>query len=385
MTQADLSSTRRIVDAPAAAGARLADIDTPALLVDLDAFEHNLARVHTRIAAAGLRVRPHAKAHKTPAIARRQLAAGAHGICCQKTSEAEAFADAGVDDILVTNQIVGEAKVRRAARLARRIRLAVCADDPVPVAQLAAAARAEGSTVEVLLEVDIGHGRCGVVSDAQALAVARAIVAAGPQLRFGGIHAFRGTAQHLRDPAERAAAVAAATVQLRRTIALLAAEGITCATVTGGGTGTYPFESDSGVYTEVQPGSYVLLDTDYAANRPEPGAVALRQALFGWCSVVSVRPGQAVLDGGLKAFAVDQGLPAIDRPGWSIQSLSDEHAVAVVDSDAAVAAAPLVVGDKVRLVPGHCDPTVNLHDWLVAVRGGRVAEVWPVAARGRLL
>lgn len=376
-----LASFARRVDQPAQFGTLIIDVDTPALLVDLDALESNLAVVHGRIQGAGLRVRPHAKAHKTPAIALRQLAAGAPGICCQKLSEAEVFAAAGVPDILVTNQVVGPAKARRAARLATATHLAVCADHPMPVAQLAEAAREAGSTVGVLVEVDIGHGRCGVTTPEQALAVVQAIRAGGPHLVFGGIHAFRGTAQHMRDPAQRADAVAAAVATLRLHIAALEGAGFACATITGGGTGTYPFESDSRLYTEVQPGSYVLLDADYAANRPEAGAAPLRQALYGWCTVVSARPGQAVLDGGLKAFSVDQGLPAIDHPGWTTKSLSDEHAVVV----AAEGAAPLQVGDKVRLVPGHCDPTVNLHDWLLAVRGGRVEEVWSVAARGHLL
>ncbi len=375
------AAARTIVDAPAATGTTLADIDTPALLVDLDALEANIATVHARILGAGLAVRAHGKAHKTPAIALRQIAAGARGLCCQKVSEAEVFAAAGVADILVTNQVVGMAKARRAARLAGRTRLAVCADHPLPVAQLAEAAREAGTTVGVLVEVDVGHGRCGVTTVAQALAVAEAVRAGGPQLVFGGIHAYRGSAQHLRDPEARAAAVAASVATVRQYRAALDSAGFACATITGGGTGTYPLESDSGLYTEVQPGSYVLFDADYAANRPAPGMAPLRQALHGWCTVISVRPGQAVLDGGLKAFAVDSGLPAIVHPGWTTKGLSDEHTVVV----AGEGAAPLAVGDKVRLVPGHCDPTVNLHDWLLAVRGGRVEEVWPVAARGHLL
>jgi D-serine deaminase-like pyridoxal phosphate-dependent protein len=374
------SSVKAIVDAPGAIGSAIQEVDTPALLVDLDALDFNLETVHARIRQAGLEVRPHAKAHKSPAIALRQIASGAHGICCQKLSEAQVFAAAGVQDILVTNQVVGLLKTRRAACLSKSTRLAVCADHPLPVTQLAAAARAADTVIGVLVEVDIGHGRCGVTSPEEALAVANAVRDSTPHLEFRGIHAFRGSAQHMRDPDSRANAVTAAVSLLRQHVALLEQSGFDCATITGGGTGTYPFESDSGLYTEVQPGSYILLDSDYAANRTELGGRALRQALYGWCSVISTRPGQAVLDGGLKAFSVDQGLPAIDRKGWTTKSLSDEHAIVVSTPGAAL----LEVGDKVRMIPSHCDPTVNLHDWLIAVRSERVQEVWPIAARGHL-
>ncbi|MEF7613233.1 DSD1 family PLP-dependent enzyme [Aquincola sp. MAHUQ-54] len=367
--------------APATPGAALADVDTPALLIDLDAFEANLAQVHAQAHAAGVRVRPHAKAHKSPDIARRQLAAGAQGICCQKLGEAEVFAGAGIDDILVTNEIVGTSKARRAAQLASRIRLALCVDHALQVRQLGEAAQAEDSRLNVLIEVDVGQGRCGVESPEQALALARDIASFAPALRFAGLHAYHGGAQHLRTPAERAAAIAAACQRTRAVVALLAAHGIACETVTGAGTGTYGLEAASGLYTEVQPGSYVLMDTDYAANQPEPHWPVLRHALSGWCSVISRRASHAVLDGGLKAFATDHGLPRVLLEGWRVDGLSDEHTVIVPTT---AGAAPLAVGDKLRLLPGHCDPTVNLHDWLVALRGEQVEAVWPVAARGAL-
>lgn len=367
--------------APAAPGTSLADVDTPALLIDLDAFEANLAQVHAHAHAAGVRVRPHAKAHKSPDIARRQLAAGAQGICCQKLGEAEVFADAGIDDILVTNELVGTSKAQRAAQLAARIRLALCVDHPLQMRQLGEAAQAQGSRIDVLIEVDVGQGRCGVESPAQALALAKEIAQFAPALRFAGLHAYHGGAQHLRKPAERAAAIAAACDRTRAVVALLSAHGFECPTITGAGTGTYALEAASGLYTEVQPGSYVLMDTDYAANQPDARWPALRHALFGWCSVISRRASHAVLDGGLKAFATDHGLPRVLLDGWQVDGLSDEHTVIVPGADAA----PLAVGDKVRLLPGHCDPTVNLHDWLVALRGERVEALWHVTARGALL
>lgn len=366
--------------APAQIGARLEEVDTPALLIDLDALASNVAQLHAYAHAAGVRVRPHAKAHKSPDIARLQLAAGAQGICCQKLGEAEVFADAGIDDILVTNELVGRAKAERAARLAARIRLGVCVDHPLQVRQLGEAARAGGSRIDVLIEVDVGQGRCGVESPEQALALAQEIAAFAPALRLAGLHVYHGSAQHLRTPAERASAIADACERTRAVLALLTAQGFECPTITGAGTGSYGLEAASGLYTELQPGSYVLMDTDYAANQPDPAWPAMRHALFGWCSVISRRASHAVLDGGLKAFATDHGLPRVLLEGWQVESLSDEHTVIVPGAKAR----PLTVGDKVRLLPGHCDPTVNLHDWLVALRSDRVEELWPVAARGAL-
>ncbi|WP_076592743.1 DSD1 family PLP-dependent enzyme [Herminiimonas arsenitoxidans] len=382
MSHNDLSSTftSNIQAAPAATGDLLDSVDTPALLVDLDAFEDNLARVHTRILQAGLQVRPHGKAHKSPAIAHKQIEAGAHGICCQKVSEAEVFVDAGIQDVLITNQIVGMRKVDRLAALAGRAHIGVCVDHPIQVEQLGDAVVKEGTHIDVLVEVDIGHGRCGVANAFEAIDLARTIQQYHPHLRFVGIHAFRGSAQHMRQPQERAAAVTSAVEKVRGIVQELEAAGFACTTITGGGTGTYMHEASSTLYTEVQPGSYVLMDTDYAANKLEEGSTPLQHALFGLCTVISVQAGHAVLDGGLKAFAVDQGLPRIQLAGWSVKTLSDEHTVIIPDDTAT----PLHVGDKVRLIPSHCDPTVNLHDWLIAFRGKTVEHAWPVSARGAL-
>jgi D-serine deaminase-like pyridoxal phosphate-dependent protein len=366
--------------APAKVGMPVAAVDTPALLVDLDALEFNLACVHDRVRADGIAVRPHAKAHKSVDLARRQMAAGASGICCQKASEAEVFVRAGFNDVLITNQVIGQHKCARVARLATMARIGLCVDHLEQVRQIGDAARAAGALVEVLVEVDIGHGRCGVADAAEALTLARAIKSYDGNLLFVGIHAFRGSAQHMRAPEQRAEAVSAAVLKLSAIVAVLEGEGFRCTTITGGGTGTYVLEAGSRLYTEVQPGSYVLMDTDYAANREAAGMPPLRHALQALCSVISVHSGHAVLDGGLKAFAVDQGLPRMLHAGWSVKSISDEHCVVLRESGAAA----LEVGDKVRLLPSHCDPTVNLHDWLIAVRGGVVEEVWPVSARGAL-
>jgi len=363
---------------PARPGGTLADVDTPALLIDLDAFEANLSAVHRFVAGRGARIRPHGKAHKCSAIGRRQIAAGAVGLCCQKVGEAEAFVQAGIGDVLVSNVIVGESKARRLARLARRARIGVCVDGELQVAQLAAAARDEGVMLEVLIEIDVGGARCGVADAQEALALAALIASHRPALALRGLQAYHGPAQHLRSATERAVAIGRAAARAAQVAAALRTAGHEVREICGGGTGTYPYEIGSGVYTELQAGSYVLMDAAYGANQPDPDAPALAQALALWCTVITVRAGHAVLDGGLKAVSVDSGLPRVAEPHWEVRSLSDEHTVIVPGPQAR----RLRVGEKIGLIPGHCDPTVNLHDWLVAVRGGRVEEVWSVDARG---
>lgn len=365
---------------PAVPGMPIAQVDTPALILDLDALEFNMKKVHERLHAAGLRVRPHGKAHKSADIARLQLASGAVGMCCQKISEAEAFVAGGVADVLVTNQLVGASKTRRAAQLARRCALSVCVDHQVQIDQLADAAREAGSRIGVLVEVDIGHGRCGVSSADAVVELAKLITRHAPQLSFGGLHAFRGSAQHLRRHEERAAAVDQAVAKLRGVVEALSQEGLECPTVTGGGTGTYALEAASGLYTEVQPGSYVLMDADYAENIQGERDDVLRHALFVMCSVISAQGRHAVLDGGLKAFAMDRGTPRVVDCDWTVRSVSDEHTVVEPQESRQLPR----IGEKFRLIPGHCDPTVNLHDWIVAFRGAHVSNVWPVTARGAI-
>ncbi len=365
---------------PAVPGMPVAEVDTPALILDLDALEFNMNQVHERLHAAGLRVRPHGKAHKSADIARMQIASGAIGICCQKISEAEAFVAGGVTDVLVTNQLVGASKTKRAAQLARRCALSVCVDHQVQLDQLAEATREAASRIGVLVEVDIGHGRCGVSSADAVVRLATLIARHSPQLSFAGLHAFRGSAQHLRTYAERVAAVDQAVAKLRGVVQSLNREGLECPVITGGGTGTYALEAASGLYTEVQPGSYVLMDADYAENIRGEHEDVLRHALFVMCSVISVQNRHAVLDGGLKSFAMDRGAPKPVECDWAVRSVSDEHTVIEPGESRQMPR----IGEKVRLIPGHCDPTVNLHDWIVAFRGSSVRHVWPVTARGAM-
>src|SRR5882672_6846480 len=281
----DMSNNR----APARAGDLIDDIDTPALLVDLDRFEGNLARLMAAVQLLHVRVRAHAKSHKCVAIARRQIAAGVAGLCVQKTSEAEVFVAAGIDDVLVTNEVVAPAKLRRLAQLARaypRARVGVCVDDFAVVPTLAQACRAEEARLDVYVELDVGQNRCGVATADEAVALARAI-AADSRLRFMGLHAYHGSAQHRRATAERRAAIDGAARVARQAHSAVLAAGVSCERITGGGSGTFLYEAASGVYNEVQPGSFVLMDADYARNEQDAAAPHFAHTLFVLASVIS--------------------------------------------------------------------------------------------------
>ena len=366
---------------PARPGMREDEVDTPALLIDLDAFEANLDAMAGLLASTGVKLRAHAKTHKSPVIAQLQMARGAVGQCVQKVAEAEALAWGGVPDILVSNEVVGAAKLARLAALARITRIAVCADDASQVLAIESAAADAGARLVVLVEIDVGAGRCGVAPGPDAVALAR-MIADSRHLIFGGLQAYQGSAQHKRTPAERQALITAAVEGTRRTVEQLRQQGLECPIVGGGGTGTFALEAGSGVYTEIQAGSYVFMDADYARNLDATGApvATFRHALFVLSTVMSApRAGMAVLDAGLKALAVDSGLPLVwRRPEITYASASDEHGKLTFAADAV---APKL-GEKLRLVPGHCDPTVDRYDWYVGIRGSRVECLWPIAAKG---
>lgn len=363
---------------PAAPGTPVEEVDTPALLLDLDAFEHNLDAMAAALAPTGVKLRAHAKTHKSPVIARLQMARGAVGQCVQKVGEAEVLAWGGVDDILVSNEVVGAPKLARLTSLAGIARIALCADHPDHVTAAEQAAEAAGIRLKVLVEIDVGAGRCGVAPGPEAVALAQRI-AASPHLIFGGLQAYHGSAQHRRTPAERRAAIADAGDHVRRTLEQLRQQGLDCPVVGGAGTGTFPLEAASGLFTEIQAGSYIFMDADYARNEDAP---PFRQSLFVLATVMSApRPGLVVLDAGHKAIPTDSGPPLVHgRPDLRPHGLSDEHCKVEV-APGAEAPRP---GEKLWLVPGHCDPTVDRYDWYVGVRGGRVECLWPVAARGAM-
>ena len=368
---------------PAAPGMSEDEIDTPALLLDLDAFEDNLARMAARLAEAGVKLRAHAKTHKSAVIAHRQIACGAVGQCVQKVGEAEALAWGGVPDILVSNEVVGAGKLARLAALAGICEIAVCVDHEQQIAALEEAAVSAGRRLRALVEIDVGQGRCGVPAGPPAVALARRI-AGSRHLVFGGLQAYHGRAQHLRAYEEREAAIRGAADAARRTVEQLRQAGLDCPIVGGGGTGTFAFEADSGIYTEIQAGSYCFMDGDYALNRDLGGGPVstFRQSLFVLATVMSqAAPGVAVLDAGHKAYGVDSGLPQVwGRPDLRFVGASDEHGTLRFGPETG---APKV-GEKLRLVPGHCDPTVDRYDWYVGLRRGRVECLWPIAARGAM-
>jgi 3-hydroxy-D-aspartate aldolase len=371
-------------DVPAKPGMNEGEIQTPCLILDLDALERNVKKMGDYAREHGMRHRVHGKMHKSVDVAKLQEElGGAVGVCCQKVSEAEVFARGGIRDVLVSNQVRDPAKIDRLARIPKLgARAIVCVDDEANVADLSAAAEKHGTTIECLVEIDCGAGRCGVTETADVVRIAKAIDAA-PGLRFAGLQAYQGAMQHLDSYEDRRAKIEVAVAMVKDAVDALKAEGLECDIVGGGGTGSYYFESNSGVYNELQCGSYAFMDADYGrihdkdGNRIDQGE--WENALFILTSVMShAKPGKAIVDAGLKAQSVDSGLPFIyGRDDVKYVKCSDEHGV-VEDVDGV-----LKINEKLRLVPGHCDPTCNVHDWYVGVRGGKVETVWPVSARGK--
>ena len=371
-------------DVPALPGMTEAEIQTPCLIVDLDALERNVEKMGRLAQEMGVRHRSHGKMHKSVDVQKLQEElGGACGVCCQKVSEAEVFARGGIKDVLVSNQVTDPAKIDRLARLPKLgARTLVCVDDPANVADLSAAAQRHGTDIECLVEIDCGAGRCGVTTSAQVVEIAKAIEAA-PGLKFAGLQAYQGAMQHLDDYEDRREKIDVAVAMVREAVEALKAEGLECDIVGGGGTGSYYFEGSSGVYNELQCGSYAFMDADYGRIRDKEGRRIdegeWENALFILTTVMShAKPDKAVVDAGLKAQSVDSGLPRVfGRDDVEYVKCSDEHGV-VLDP-----AGRLKVNDKLRLVPGHCDPTCNVHDWYVGLRGGKVETLWPVSARGK--
>ena len=366
---------------PAQIGAPIDEIDTPALIVDLDAFEHNLEKMATFARDAGVRLRPHAKTHKCPTIARKQILAGAVGQCCQKVGEAEALVRGGVRDVLVSNEVVGMGKLRRLASLATDATIGLCFDAPEQVVEASRAATEFGVEFGALIEIEVGMQRCGVATPEAAAKLALQIANA-PGLKFRGLQAYHGTAQHMATLAARQQAIACAADAVRGTVDRLQASGLPCELICGAGTGTFRMEGGSGLWNELQVGSYVFMDTEYARIGGDDGQRyrEFRHSLFVLATVMSAPTAdRAIVDAGLKSYSAEKGLPWIHgRDDLEVVGVSDEHGKIRIPAGAA----PLRLGDKVMLIPGHCDPTVNLHDWYVAVRGGRVESLWPISARG---
>ena len=371
-------------DIPAKVGMDEADIQTPCLVLDLDALERNIVKMGNFAKEMGVRHRVHGKMHKSVDVALLQERLGdSVGVCCQKVSEAEVFARGGIKDVLVSNQVRQPEKIDRLARLPKLgARTICCVDDVANIADLSAAAVKHGTEIECLVEIDCGAGRCGVTTTPEVVAIATAIDKADG-LKFAGLQAYQGAMQHLDSYDDRKAKIDIAVDMVRDAVAGLKEVGLECDIIGGGGTGSYYFEGNSGVFNELQCGSYAFMDADYGrildadGNRIDQGE--WENALFILTSVMShAKADKAIVDAGLKAQSVDSGLPVVfGRDDVEYIKCSDEHGV-IMDPNGV-----LKINEKLKLVPGHCDPTCNVHDWYVGVRNGKVEVVWPVSARGK--
>ena len=360
-------------------GQTAGQIDTPALVVDLGAMERNLAAMAQFARQHRMRWRPHAKMHKSAALALRQVQAGAVGVCVQKTAEAEAMVAGGVNDVYISNEVIAPAKLARVAALAKVLAerqglLSIAVDSIEGVRRLAQAMADAGTRIDVYVEIDVGQGRCGVAPGEPALVLAQEIVR-HRQLHFAGLQAYHGRAQHLRTAAERRDAILQAVDAARNTRRRIEAAGIPVGLVTGAGTGSFALETASGVYGELQTGSFLFMDADYAANQascdpsdPQQKAPRFEHALFVKSQVISTCATHAVCDAGHKSHAVDSGLPRVHGLELDYTNGGDEHGILRARANTTT---PLPrLGDTVWLIPGHCDPTVNLHDHLIGVRPG---------------
>jgi D-serine deaminase-like pyridoxal phosphate-dependent protein len=351
----------------------LSEITTPALIVDVAALDRNIARMAAFFAAGPCRLRPHFKAHKTPEIARRQLAAGScTGMTCATVGEAEIAADI-CEDVLIANEVVSAAKCVRVAALARRIRVTASIDSLVGLEALSRAARDAGVDVGVLVDLDVGQGRCGVQPGEAALILARqAAQSAGITLR--GVMGYEGHLQPVRDRVDREVRARSSLQALVKAAAALRESDLPCEVVSAGGTGTYDISGRIDGITEIQAGSYALMDTDYMGV-----GVPFEPACWVLGTVVS-RPARnrCVADCGHKSMTKDHGLPSVrGMENATVTSLNDEHATIALPPESTVK-----VGDRIEVYPSHVDPTINLHDAFYAIDGERVIGVWPIAARG---
>ncbi len=372
-------------------GQAVQELATPCLVVDLDAMNRNVQRMAAFCKRHNVRLRPHAKTHKSADIGRVQMQAGAVGVCVQKASEAEALIDLGASHVLISNEVIAPMKLMRVANLAQRVagrggQLGIVVDSLHGIEALAKAMQLVSTRIDVYVEIDVGQGRCGVPPGAAAVPLARAIELHA-SMRFAGLQAYNGKLQHIRSMAERRAAVAEVAQQIQRTRDALTEAGIEVPLVTGGGSGAFAAEVATGQYGEIQAGSYVFLDAEYADNERDPSQPDFEHSLFVLTQVTSAGPDRAVCDAGHKSHAIDAGLPTVHtlpgQPALTFANGGDEHGVLrIADGSGTLPR----IGDLLWLIPGHCDPTVNLHNQLYGIRGGlengQLERVIRVDARG---
>ena len=348
----------------------ISQIETPALVVDLDILESNHKKMLQILEPLNMALRPHYKSHKCTALARLQVQNGAKGICCAKLSEAEDLILCGIEDVLIANQVTDPQKIARLAQLAACCHLSVCVDSLENIRQLDAACTAWGSTLHCLVEYDVGMKRCGVSTEEEVLTLSKAIMEA-EHLSFMGIQAYAGNLAHEYDHEKRQEESLLVEEKVGKLLAFLRMEGIWAPEVSGCSTGTVEMRPKPTVYTEAQAGSYLFMDAAY--NRVGAG---FGNSLFMLTSVISASDDRVVCDAGVKSLGTDQGNPVFELFPEAQVEMSEEHC-------AAYCAHACKVGDKLRLIPGHCCTTVNLHDWLYLIRGGKVVDRIPVTSRGK--
>ena len=351
-------------------------LETPIAVIDAQPFQRNLERMAQFAERSGIRLRPHAKSHKCSEIARRQLALVAVDVCCQALGEAVAMVKGGVEDVLITNMVVTPGKLAQIAELARQASIGLCFDDEEQVRRAGEVFAARGAQVDAYIEIEAGGERCGVESPEEAVTLARTI-AQHPSLRFMGLQVYHGKAQHMRSIAERRDAARDAGGKALAVKVALAGAGFSCERITGAGTGSFAADALVGVLNEWQCGSYAFMDRDYGENDADDPQ--FEHSLFIAATVISLRDSFVVIDAGLKALAFDSGLPLVaGRPDLSYFGPNDEHG----RIDVSKARTPLKIGDQVHLIPGHCDPTLALHDEIAFMRQGQIEAMWKVDGRG---
>lgn len=352
-------------------------LDTPALLLDLDAFEHNADTMATHIMARGLNWRPHAKAFKSPTIAHRLRAMGATGVTVAKVSEAEIMAGAGIEDLLIAHMVVGPAKAARLAALQRIANVRATVDSPLQLPALSEAARNADVSIGLLIDVNLGMDRTGVETPEAAVALAKAIFAA-PGIRLDGLMGYEGHTLLIPDPDAKREAIRQAIGRLREAVKAVKAAGFSCPIVSAGGTGSYQFTADEPGLTELQAGGGVFSCRYYTELCQVAGH---RPALTVLATVVSrPAPDRVILDIGQKSISGYRASPVLpDFPRSAVETLSAEHTTVSIPADTALA-----IGDRVQVIPGYSDFTFVLHDRVLAHRQGRVEAVWPLLGRGQL-
>ena len=357
-------------------GRSIEEADTPALWVDLETLDHNIAMMATRAAESGVDWRPHVKASKSPDLARRLVAGGAVGITCAKVSEAEVMAAGGIDDILIANEIVGATKIARLIDIASSVRICVAVDDATNLRAIAEAAAAARVDVEVLVDINVGLNRCGITPDEAPALAQLALDLEGVSLR--GLMGYEGHVMGIPDLEEKEAASQASADVLAEAQATVEAAGIAVPVRSGAGTGNYWIAARLGALTEIQSGGGVLLDLSYAESMKVPDH---RPALFVQAQVISTaRAGRAIGDAGWKTTGRHTGLPRVIAPsGVTCLGLNAEHTLLELDEGI-----ELTPGQRFTMIPHYSDSTVLLHRRLFAVRDGIVEAVWDVAGAGML-